>query len=53
MVRQFLDSREKKKQQLEDKEEKKRIQELKIVNINSYLELIKTTKNSRLLEILD
>ncbi len=52
-VRQLLESREKKKQQQEDREEKKRIQELKTEKLESYLELIKTTKNSRLLEILD
>jgi hypothetical protein len=49
MVKSSFESKEKKEQMARDKEERDRIKVLKENNLDEYIELITTQKNSRLL----
>ena len=48
-----LDQKERKKQNAHDKEERDRIKALKDNDMDAYINLINTQKNSRLMQILE
>lgn len=53
MIKGSLESKEKKEQQAKDKEERDRIKALKENDFETYINMINTQKNSRLLQILE
>lgn len=53
LIKTSLESKEKKEQMAKDKEERDRIKALRENDIETYINMINTQKNSRLLQILE